>query len=60
MGNAKSDPKKEFDIKINHPRFSKSKIVTNGNEKYLQTSFAIDEKEYDKWKLSCSKVLVRP
>ena len=55
MGNAKSNERKEFDVKINHPKFSKAKIVTNNSEKYLETQIAIDEKEFDKWKLATSK-----
>ncbi len=55
MGQQKSQPKKEFETEINHPRFSKSKIVTEGEEKRLQTSFSVDEKEYDKWKLAVAK-----
>ena len=55
MGNTKSNERKEFDVKINHPKFSKAKIVTNNSEKYLETQIAIDEKEFDKWKLATSK-----
>jgi hypothetical protein len=50
MGNEKSDIKKQFEVEINHPRFSKSKIITLENQKYLQTSQSIDEQEYKKWK----------
>lgn len=55
MGPQKSQPKKEFETEINHPRFAKSKIVTEGEEKRLQTSFSVDEKEYDKWKLAVAR-----
>jgi hypothetical protein len=55
MGNAKSEERKEFEVKVNHPKFTKAKIVTNNSEKYLETQIAIDEKEYDKWKLATSK-----
>lgn len=55
MGNSKSGEKKEFEVKISHPRFTKSKIVTSKEERYLETSFAIDEKEFDKWNLLVNK-----
>lgn len=60
MGNQKSSQNKEFDVEINHPNFSKSKIVTEGEYKRLRTNIAIDEKEYDKWKLSSSKYVSPP
>lgn len=55
MGNKESEQKKEFEVEINHPRFSKSKIISNTSSKLLQTTQSIDEKEYDKWKASLLK-----
>ncbi|MCB0371169.1 MAG: hypothetical protein KDD45_17570 [Bdellovibrionales bacterium] len=47
-------------MKINNPRFDRAKIVTIGDSKYLETSYAIDEKEFDKWKLNISKYASQP
>lgn len=55
MGNKEIEQKKEFEVEINHPRFSKSKIVSNSSSKLLQTSQSIDEKEYDSWKTALLK-----
>lgn len=55
MGNAKSEESKQFEVKINHPKFTKAKIISSNNEKYLQTQLALDQKEFDKWKLATSK-----
>ena len=55
MGNKESEQVKDFDIEINHPRFTKSKIVGREGEKELQTSQAIDEKEHEKWTAALTK-----
>ena len=60
MGNAKSADNKEYDIKINHPRFQHSKVISLHNQRYLETNFTINEKEYDKWKVLVAKVQKTP
>jgi len=42
MGNAKSEESKQFEVKINHLKFTKAKIISSNNEKYLQTQLALD------------------
>ena len=60
MGNKESEQAKDFNIDINHPRFLHSKIVTKDNQKYLQTSQAVEEKEHDKWKSALKKYSAIP
>jgi hypothetical protein len=55
MGNKESEQAKDFQIEINHPRFLRSTIVTLNAQKHLQTSQAIDQKEYDRWSLALKK-----
>lgn len=42
MGNTKGTENKEYDIKINHPRFQHSKVVTLQGQRYLETNFTIN------------------
>ena len=56
MGNTKGKEQKEFAVKINHPRLQQSKIITLQEDKHLQTTLTIHEKEYNKWKALLSKV----
>ena len=60
MGNKESEQAKEFHIEINHPRFLKSTILTHNALKQLQTSQAIDQKEYDRWKQALKKYSAVP
>ena len=60
MGNQKSEQKKEFEIEINHPRLTKSKIIATAEDKKLQTNFSVDEKVFDKWKLATAKYTTHP
>ncbi len=55
MGNKESEQAKDFDIEISHPRFIRSKIISRDGQKYLQTSQAIEEKQYEKWRASLAK-----
>jgi hypothetical protein len=55
MGNKESEQAKDFDIEISHPRFVRSKIISRDGQKYLQTSQAIEENQYEKWQAGLAK-----
>lgn len=51
MGNEPQSKKNgEVTLNVNHPKFHKARVISQGRQRRLQFSMGADEQEYLKWK----------
>ena len=49
MGGNNSKEKSQVDVSINHPKFMQAKIISENDQRTLQTTMGVDEKTYNTW-----------